>query len=183
MPDGRTGEFLMNQLWADLKDFDWKAIAAVWGALLSTILFIAKLRENQPIFVLEVVRDAESGIYYRLRVRNSSKHPILIKNVRLLLPREKGAVSRIVVAGWQLRDVIAQALTKQLNIYVRPDQEVEVDIGFAGDIIPRLCILVHWQSHRGLPWPALPKLIFRGKAELQALREHPLPVKAEALGG
>ena len=60
---------------------DWKAVAAIWGAGLSTILAIAKVLEARPVFQLEPMNTLTGDQWYRIIVRNTSRYAILIKNL------------------------------------------------------------------------------------------------------
>ena len=62
----------------------------------------------------------------------------------------------------------------RLDIFIRAGEENTVEFTVEPDPPKRLALIVSWKTHRGVPWPAIPKFIYRGEADMQALRAHPL---------
>jgi hypothetical protein len=155
---------------------DWESIkggAALWGALLSTWLLVAKFLETRPIIVLEVVEPYSGNKLYRLRVSNVSRRPIHIASARILVPKRDGAVDRLTVDGWELRDVTTAALTDRLDVFLKEDQEAKINFVLNDDVPAHLLIGVFWYRHTSLIFPTMPRLIYRSKRRLLQLREHP----------
>jgi hypothetical protein len=155
---------------------DWELIkggAALWGALLSTWLLLVKFLETRPIIVLEVVDPYSGNKLYRLRISNVSRRPIHIAKVRILVPKRDGAIDRVTIDGWALRDVKGAAMTERLDVFLKEDQEAKINFVLNDDVPGHLLIGVFWYRHTSLVFPTMPRLIYRSKRRLLELREHP----------
>ena len=155
----------------------WQAAAAVWGALLSTVLLGLRFLEARPIITLEVVRSILTQTDdYRLRFLNPSKHPVMINYIKILKPSSGGVISTVYVEGWELKDLVCSSLSGRIDTLIKPETEMTVRIVFDEDHPNRLLMAVSWSRHKPLIFPTIPKLLYRGPKHLASLRQHPIPI-------
>jgi hypothetical protein len=152
---------------------------AVVGGILSLLLTLWRFLDGRPVVVLEWVAGKHSGAAsYRLRIRNTSRYPIHIGAVRIWLPRKKDAAfDRIWSDDWELRDYLASAMARRLDIYLAEGKEVYITFDLGKPEVPHLMLAVYWYRHQPVILPTVPKLLYRSRRELEQLRAHAIKVK------
>jgi hypothetical protein len=157
--------------WAVLRD-----ILAVIGAGLSLILTALRFLDTRPVMVLEWIgRLGEGMSTYRLRIRNASRYPIHIGAITVWLPwKEHSAYGSIKGGGVDLRDYLASGMSRRLDVYLAEGNELFITFAFERPDLPRLLLAVSWYRHQPLILPTWPKLLYRGRRQLDQLREHPI---------
>jgi hypothetical protein len=117
----------------------WATISSalgVVGGVLSLWLAVQRILETRPVIVLEwVVGNTGHPPSFRLRIRNTSRYPIHISEVRPRLPRnEPAAFERIWCSDWELRDYLASALSRRLDVYLAKGQEMFIMFTFQEEV-------------------------------------------------
>lgn len=157
---------------------DWetvKSTAAIWGALLSTLLALAKLFEQRPLATLESYEpDAGTKQFYQVRISNPCTYPIFIKKVRVIYPRD--AAFYKVGAMVRRPELFSESTNASINLMIPGGAEAEVR--FALVDAPKqpimMIIRVHWFKNQPLILPRWPILIFRTRCSLTALADDPV---------
>jgi len=155
---------------------DWKAIAAIWGAVLSTILALSKLFHPRPIVTISMVRSPAMSADLELTVINPGKYPVMLRSIS-----SRGAPIHWQtgsILGWETIDVVSHALYKELNVVLEPEATFKLTATFVNEPKDQyLAMIVRFRSHRFVAWPMFPTIIFRTAKDLFKLSQHPRNVK------
>jgi hypothetical protein len=124
------------------------AIVAVYAAGLSTWLAIERILAGNPIFILQPPSErSEGGRLFTLRIRNAGKYPILIERLSPRRPSpDKVAIFEARLRGVDLRHVINNAITQELDLFVPADDEAQIDL-LIDDETADLDMVIAWQKH------------------------------------
>ena len=156
----------------------WSTISSVLGVVGGVVsLWLALLRvlETRPVIVLEWAAWTTGHEGYRLRIRNMSRYPIHIGEVRKWLPLTSTTVIKHIHAGgWNTRDAVVSAHSRRLDVYVAEGAEEFLPFDLGKAELPRLLLAVYWYRHQPVILPTFPKLLYRSKRRLDQLRAHPI---------
>lgn len=130
---------------------DWKAIAAIWGASLSSWLALRTWLSVRPLMVVEPAASMRQSIecqFFMLRLKNTTSKPVLVSSVSVISPRKisiwlHGGMSRIE----------PRITKKPKNIVLYPGQQIFVKMYLSG-YDQQLYMLIKWNFmdvNLGLP--------------------------------
>jgi hypothetical protein len=159
---------------------DWqtvKDLLAVWGAVLSTWLFIAKLAEDKPIVVLEAI-EPDVGVkgIFRVRIENPAKYPVHVSHVRVLYPKDS-AFWDVGTGERKKAEAFAEHTGMRVDRMVPSSGETSVSFGIDDKRGPTtLIVTVRWFRSQPLVLPRFPRLIVRTKSQVTALQADPVKV-------
>ena len=133
----------------------WRDIAAVWGAALSSLLFLERLFPARPLIGLEpgpFQGTSDPGL--TVRIVNPSRDMLLIGNVRRF--RVAGAATELGIFTRQtpLTDVAKNP--SPVVLYVRGESDAALSINFVG---PGAWVLLIWWRRTWLLSLWLPRLV------------------------
>lgn len=149
-------------------EIDWKAVAAIWGAALSSLLALRAWLSARPLMVVEPAATMRQTIgcqFFMLRIKNTTARPVLINSVIRVFPRD--------VSVWlhgEKGRINSKIVDNPKNIILYPVQQVFVKMDLSGYDKP-FCMLVKWNfmdDFFGMPRFSL---IFRSRRWFERLRD------------
>jgi hypothetical protein len=142
---------------------------------LSLWLAVLRLLETRPVIVLEWVVRGTGHQEYGLRIRNTSRYPIHIGEVRKWLPWTGTTVIKHIRSdGWKTYDAVVAAQSRRLDVYIAEGEEEFLPFEVGEEELSRLLLAVYWYRHQPILLPTFPKLPYRSKRRLDQLRAHPI---------
>lgn len=148
-------------------EFDWKAIAAIWGAGLSSWLAFRTWLSVRPLMVVEpaaAMRQTVSCQFFMVRLKNTTTKPVLVYSVKRIAPRA--------VDVWLHREIVRidpGIKNEPKNIILYPGQQIFVKVDLSGHD-RQLCMLIKWDfMDVGLGFPRF-SLIWRSRSWLAHAR-------------
>jgi hypothetical protein len=151
--------------------FAARDIAAFWGAILSTWLAVTKLLHPRPIVMMDFTRDRERLRDVRLQITNPASYPVMLIKVRTLIGGE--FLRRESIEGWKTIDLVTYNMSGRLNLLIPAGASKKMTHYLEEKPRDGLMFVLFWRSHRSIPWPMLPSIIYRSKAAVRALADHP----------
>jgi hypothetical protein len=146
---------------------------AVWGLFGTLGAAFVKLFQPRPVVAVEAFKSL-GEVDLRVTVENTSRHPILLKNVRVV--GVKCAIQSGSIDGWEIRDVLEHVMSGKLDLVISPAQKASLVLVCDPDPASAL-FMVTWRSQRIISWWAFPSFVWRSKRALRALRAHPVKDK------
>jgi hypothetical protein len=145
-------------------------ILAIWGLVVALGAVFVKLFQPRPAVFVEAYKSL-GDVDLRVTVENTSRYPILLKNVRII--GIKCAIQSGSIDDWEIRDVVEHAMSGSLDLVVAPTQTASLVLVCEPDPTSAL-FMVAWRSQRMISWWAFPSFVWRSKRALRALRAHPV---------
>ncbi len=122
-------------------DIDWKTIAAIWGASLSSWLAVRTWLSVRPLMVVEPSASSRQSVecqFFMIRLKNTTTKPVLVSSVIRVSPRK---ISIWLQAGE--RRIEPRIVNKPQNIILYPGQQILVKMDLSG-YDQQLCMLIKW---------------------------------------
>jgi hypothetical protein len=119
---------------------DWKSLTAIWGASLSTWLAIRAWLSDRPLITFEPTASKQTidVQYYNIRLRNTTKKPIVFHSARIPVPRK----ARVWLhSGYQ--KIQPHRRNQPTNLLLYPGEEVFVQVDMS-DMDEGIVAVLHW---------------------------------------
>jgi hypothetical protein len=145
--------------------------AAFWGAGLSTLLVLAKLLHPRPIVTMDFTRDQERLRDLRISITNPAPYPVML--IKVATPIGRKSLGRESVEGWKTIDMVTYTISGKLHLLIPANATVKMSLWLEEKHRGALMFVLFWRSHRSISWPMIPSIIYRSKAAVRALEEHP----------
>ncbi len=156
-------------------ELDWKAIAAVWGAGLSTFLAVKNWISNSPLMILEPASMTAQSVevqYFMVRIKNTTSKPIQINKVRLHRP----STARV----WLHQSQKSYYGDRTDNFVIYPEQQEIVKINLSGFDCPLMMTLTWRFMDSNIDIPRF-RIIYRTKGWMANARKMNIPEFRENL--
>lgn len=154
--------------WSNIVEIDWKAVAAIWGASLSSWLAFRTWLSVRPLMVVEPAASMRQTIdcqFFMVRLKNTTAKPVLISSVSRISPRR--------VTVWlhgEKGRITPRILNKPQNIVLYPGQQIFVKVDLSG-YDQQLYMLIKWNfMDVNLGFPRF-SLIWRSRRWLAQTRD------------
>jgi hypothetical protein len=148
-------------------------ILAVWGLFVALGAAFVRLFQPRKVVFVEAYKSL-GDVDLRVTVENTSRYPMLLKNVRII--GVKCAIQSGSIDDWEIRDVVEHAMSGNLDLVIAPTQKATMVLVCDPDPASAL-FMVTWRSQRMVSWWAFPTFVWRSKRALRALRAHPVKAK------
>lgn len=156
----------------------WETVAALWGAILSTWLAVAKYLETRPLVTFEAVAYESRGyeVVFHLTVRNPSRYPLHLISFDSVWPRD--ALKNQVMSGWETIDIVRFERDRRMTAFIGPGETREIEFKLDGDFHRHLILLVRWSLHRPIILPGVPVPIVRTAKQIAAIRTESVKIRS-----
>lgn len=159
-----------------MMDWDWRTVAAVWGAALSTWLAVTKLLPDRPRFYVEPdpsrIIDRDSPADAVLRIVNPAKRMVFLQLWACLSLPPRGGDGSLVV---HMRGDMRNGVERRLRLAVPGETVIKADIVWGHE--GRWLLVFLWEHTWLLPVP-LPSFAVVSTRQLTGFR--PIPASSNS---
>jgi hypothetical protein len=148
-----------------MDSWDWKAIAAVYAAILSTVVYLERFLSRRPIAILSFEGTSYNG-YIFIRVNNPDKYPLIIRGITL--NKRLHDIDGCYLVNRNDKNKYDKSLPNGTPIVIDPGDTIVIRI-VGGKIDDAVNLRIYWRRHGNFIYPSFPLLITRSYEQIMEL--------------